>query len=160
MPNSGLGGLSPAALKFGTLDFPHFNLPKPLTPGHKYCDFIARSITNQSQVSLQNKRQALSPVINSYQGGDLILWNPKENSHSFRWSKLAPKLFDPYQLVSQHKNDVLCIHPVAQTSHILQSSRLMPFIGSVDSAKPRGPLDSEEYIVDHITPHRGKRLSF
>ena len=48
MPNSELGGLSPAALKFGTLDIPHFDLPTPLAPGHNYCDFVARLDNRQT----------------------------------------------------------------------------------------------------------------
>ena len=163
--NSELGGLSPAALKFGTLDIPHFKLPTPLAPGHNYCDFVARldsnlatvrSITQTYQESIRKTRQSFSPVTNSYQAGDLVLWNPKEHVHSFRSSKLAPKLLGPYQVISQHKNDVLCTHPVAQTSHVFHSTRLTPFIGSVDTAKHLGLLDKEEYIVEQIMSHRGK----
>ena len=165
MPNSELGGLSPAALKFGTLDIPHFDLPKPLTPGHTYCDFVTRldnnlatvrSITHTYQESIRKARQSLSSVTNSYQKGDLVLWNPKEHPHSFRSSKLAPKLLGPYEVLSQSKNDVLCVHPIAQTSHLLHSSRLTPFIGSVEAAKDLGLLDKEEYIVEQIITHRGK----
>ena len=164
MPKSELEGLFPAALKFGTLDIPHYNLPKPLTPGHTYCDFIARlvnnlatirSITHKYQVSIRKKLQALSSVTNSYQAGDLVLWSPEENSHSFRSSKLAPKVLSPYRVVTHDKDDVLCVHPVAQTSHMLHSSRITP-IGSVHSAIQLGLLDREEYIVDQTISHRGK----
>ena len=37
-PNSELGGLSPAELKFDTTDYHRFNLPLPLVPGNNYCD--------------------------------------------------------------------------------------------------------------------------
>ena len=66
MPNSELGGLSPAALKFGTLDIPHFDLPRPLTPGHTYCDFVTRldnnlatvrSVTHTYQESIRKARR-------------------------------------------------------------------------------------------------------
>ena len=165
IPNSELGGLSPAALKFGTLDIPHFDLPRLLTPGHTYCDFVTRldnnlatvrSINHTYQESIRNARQALSSVINSYQAGDLVPWNPKDNPHSFRSPKLAPKLLGPYQVLSQNKNDVLCVHPVAQTSHMLHSTRLTPLIGSVATAEHLGLLDKEDYIVEQIISHRGK----
>ena len=79
----------------------------------------------------------------SYQAGDLVLWNPKGNPQ-------APKLLGPYQVLSLDKNDVLCLHPVAQTSHMLHSTRLTPFIGSIDTAKHLGLLDIEEYIVSYV----------
>ena len=54
-PNTELGGLSPAELKFGTKDFPRFNLPPPIISSNYYCELvqqlnnnlaIVRSVTN------------------------------------------------------------------------------------------------------------------
>ena len=81
MLNSELGSLSPAALKFAAQEFPNFELPKPLTPGHNDGDFVAhldnnlatiRFITDDYQVSIRHESQALSPVTNSYQEGNLV----------------------------------------------------------------------------------------
>jgi hypothetical protein len=39
-PNAELGGLSPAELKFGTLDYKRFKLPQPLPPGHNHHESV------------------------------------------------------------------------------------------------------------------------
>ena len=49
-PNSELGGLTPAELKFGTLDFKHFKLPLQLVPGHHYGEFVQQLDKNLSTV--------------------------------------------------------------------------------------------------------------
>ena len=105
-PDTELGGLSPAELKFGTKDFPRVNLPPPIIPGNNYCELvqqldnnlaIVRSVTNTHQAALSDARLSKTPH-NHYQPGDLILWNPCEHAHSIRTSKLAPKLLGPYVL--------------------------------------------------------------
>ena len=50
MLNSELGSLSPAALKFAAQDFPNFELPKPLTPGHNDGDFVAHLDNNLATI--------------------------------------------------------------------------------------------------------------
>ena len=132
MPNSELGGLSPSELKFGTRDFKFFQLPQPLIPGDSYGDLVSqldynlatvRSITANFQQSLRESRQA-------YQPGDLVLFNPREHEHSFRSSKLAPKLLGPYKVLRKLKNDITCEHCICNTTHIFHSDRVMPFIGT------------------------------
>ena len=49
-PNSELGGLSPAELKFGTIDYRRFNLPQHLSPGHNYHDYVARLDRNLATI--------------------------------------------------------------------------------------------------------------
>ena len=175
-PNAELGGLSPAELKFGTLDYKRFQLPQPLPPGHNYHEFITRldenlatvrSITNDFQCSLRTQRQAPTPSDhqNKYHAGDLVLWNPKENVNSFRSSKLSPKLLGPYAVRSQLGNDVSCTHCQRQTPHIFHCERLTPFFGTPTSAKALGLLDTNEYVIDSILSHRGsldhrKKLHF
>ena len=166
MPNSELGGLSPAELKFGTSDYHRFHLPPPLPPGHPYSDFVneldqnlktIRSITSTYQLNLRQKRQQHTPSDkqNTYQSGDLILWNPKEHSHSFRSTKLSPKLLGPYSVTTQIGNDISCTHCQLGTQHIFHSDRVTPFIGTTTSAEKLGLLDREEYIVEKILTHRG-----
>ena len=165
-PNAELGGLSPAELKFGTLDYKRFKLPQPLPPGHNHHEFITRldenlatvrSITNDFQCSLRTQRQAPTPSAqqNTYQHGDLVLWNPKENVNSFRSSKLAPKLLGPYVVRNQLRNDVNCVHCQLQTPHVFHADRLTPFFGTDAAAKKLGLLDKDEFIIDSIVTHRG-----
>ena len=52
-PNSELGGLTPAELKFGTLDFQHFRMPQQLVPGHHYGDFVQQLDKNLSTVLIE-----------------------------------------------------------------------------------------------------------
>jgi hypothetical protein len=166
LPNSELGGLSPAELKFGTLDFKRFQLPPPLVPGTPYSSLVqqlntnlatVRSITAQFQTELRQSRQSSTPAThhNKFHSGDLILWNPRENTHSFRSSKLAPKLLGPYMVLSQKNNDIDCEHVVTNNKHTFHADRVSPYIGSKLSAERIGLLDREEYIVDSILTHRG-----
>lgn len=166
LPNSEIGGYSPIELKFGTAHKNYFKLPTTLPPGHSYSAFVSslnddlstiRSITNQYQLELRHNRQKAHPISfqNCYQPGDLVLWNPKEHSKSFRSSKLAPKLLGPYKVVQQETNDVTCIHLHSQKQHKFHSSRLSPYVGTDSAANDTSLLDTEEYIVDHISDHRG-----
>ena len=165
-PNTELGGLSPAELKFGTTDYHRFRLPQPLSPGHDYHDFVARldqnlatvrSITDEYQCAVRTKRQAPTPpsTQNQYQTGDLVLWNPKEHPHAFRSSKLAPKLLGPYTVQHQVGNDVQCTHCHLQTQHVFHTQRLTPFFGDSSTAPILGLLDKEEFVIDHVVEHRG-----
>ena len=140
-PNSELGGLSPAKLKLGTTDYHRFHLPLPLVPGNNYCDLVqqldhnlatVRAITTAFQQPLRTKRLQ-KQMTNLYQPGDLILWNPCEHVNSFRPSKLAPKLLDPYSVISQERNDITSTHCHLKTQHTFHSEdprcRLSPFLG-------------------------------
>ena len=172
MPNSEIGGLSPIELKFGSTASKYFLLPDNLGPGHSYSEYITalnqdlatvRAITTQYQLDLRERRQQLHPqcLQNIYQPGDMILWNPKEHVNSFRSTKLAPKLLGPYVVIKQIANNISCRHLHSNTEHVLHSSRVSPFIGSDVLAKKISLLDTEEYVVESITAHRGswKRLS-
>ena len=53
-------------------------------------------------------------VENTYQPGDLVLWNPREHAHSFRTTKLAPKLLGLYMVQHQTRNEIHCISPAPQ----------------------------------------------
>lgn len=166
LPNSELGGLTPAELKFGTVDFKRFQLPPPMVPGTPYASLVKqlndnlatiRSITAQFQAELRSARQYPTPPTtqNQFQPGDLILWNPREHPQSFRSTKLAPKLLGPYVVLSQSKNDISCEHTVTKKQYTFHADRVTPFIGSQQTAERVGLLDREEYIVDSIITHRG-----
>ena len=164
MPNSELGGLSPSEVKFGTRDFKFFQLPQPLIPGVNYGDLVSqlvynlttvRSITAKFQQSLRESRQALTPhtQTNSYQPGDLVLFNPREHEHSFGSSKLTPKLLGPYKVLRQLKNDITGEHCIRNITHLFHSDRVTPFIGAQKAASTLGLLDRNEYIVEFIVAH-------
>ena len=81
-PNSELGGISPAELKFGTSDYSRFKMPLPLIPGHHYGDLVrlldnnlatVRSVTASYQQALRESRQNATKHCNMYQPGDLVL---------------------------------------------------------------------------------------
>jgi hypothetical protein len=161
-PNAELGGLSPAELKFGTLDYQRFNLPQPLPPGHNYHELVARlddnlatvrSITDEFQCSLRTQRQAPTPPHhqNKYQPGDYVLWNPKEHPHALSSSKLAPKLLGPYAVHSQLRNDVHCVHCHLHTPHVFHADRLTPFFGTDAAAKKLGLLDKDDFVIQYIS---------
>lgn len=166
-PNDELGGLSPSELKFGTIGSAFFKLPQPLSPGNYYNDFVQqldatlstiRSITQKYQRELRHKRQSTNYLQqqNQYQQGDLILWNPREHSHSMRSSKLAPKLLGPYSVTSQEQNKISCVHLQHKTTHEFHSDRVTPFLGSPDHARNIALLDREEFVVQEILAHRGQ----
>jgi RNase H-like domain found in reverse transcriptase/Chromo (CHRromatin Organisation MOdifier) domain len=163
--NDELGGISPSELKFGSQALQFFQLPPPLVPGNDYGALVThlnanlaavRSATAAFQASLRTNRHNTTPTQNKFSPGDLILWNPKENVNSFRSSKLAPKLLGPYKVLSQHKNDIKCVHPVLHTQHTLHSSRVTPFFGTADNAHKIALLDSDEYVVEDILQHKGE----
>ncbi len=164
-PNQELGGLSPIELKFGTQALDYFHLPSPLVPGHDYSALVAhldanlaavRSVTATFQASLRDTRRTTTPTQNKFSAGDLILWNPRENVFSFRSSKLAPKLLGPYEVISQNKNDIKCVHPILHTKHTLHSSRVTPFYGTPESGHKVALLDHDEFVVDNILQHKGQ----
>ena len=166
LPNDELGGLSPSELKFGTRDYQRFNLPLPLSPGNNYSSVLqqlnsnlatVRSITHEFQSDLRAKRQNLTKKHsqNTYQIGDQILWNPKEHMHSFRSSKLAPKLLGPYTVLNQIKNNITCQHVANDKVHTFHSDRVTPFIGTTQDADKIGLLDREEFEVHSILQHNG-----
>lgn len=166
LPNTEIGGLSPAELEFGTQDYARFQLPPPLSPGHTYSDLvialdrnlaIVRSITSEYQNSLRQRRQCAMPSDshNVFQPGDHILWNPLETPQSFRSSKLSPKLLGPYEVIQQIKNDISCRHVVTNIVSKLHASRVTPYFGSPATAYTTALLDRDEYIIDLIVTHRG-----
>lgn len=116
-----------------------------------------RSITINYQLELRERRQKLHPqrLQNIYQPGDMIFWNPKENANSFLSTLLAPKLLGPYVEIKQITNDITCRNMHSNTDHVFHSSSVSPFIGSEVSAKKISLLDTEEYVVESITAHRG-----
>ena len=162
-PNSELGGLSLAELKFSTTDYNGLNLPLPLVPSNNYCDLVqqlnhnlatVRAITTAFKQSLRT-RCLRKQVTNLYQPGNLILWNSREHVNSFRPSKLAPKLLGPYFVISQERNDIICTRCQLKTQRTLHSDRVSPFLGAPTDAAKVGLLDKEEYVVSAVLQHRG-----
>ena len=162
-PNSELGGLSPAELKYCITDYHRFILPLPLVPGNNYCDLVqeldhnlaaVRAITTAFLQFLRTRRLR-NQNTNLYQPGDLILWSPREHVKSFRSSKLAPKLLGPYSVISQERNDIICTHCHLKTQHTFHSDRVSLFLSALTAAAKLGLLDKEEYVVSVVLQHRG-----
>ena len=166
LPNTEIGGLSPAELKFGSRDHARSQRPPPLSPGHTYVIaldqnlVIVRSITSSYQDSLRKRRQSTTPSNshNVFQPGDYLLWKPLDTPFSFRSSKLSPKLLGPYEVIQQIKNNISCRHVVTNIISKRHASRVTPYFGSPDTAYTTALLDRDEYF---IVTHRGnpKKIS-
>ena len=79
-----------------------------------------------------------------------------EPERKVQLAKLAPKLLGPYKVLSQHKNDIKCVHPVLHTQPTLHSSRVIPFFGTQNDAHKIALLDEDEFVVEDILQHNGQ----
>ena len=128
-------------------------MPQQLVPGHHYSQVVqqldkiptVRSISTAYQLSLREKRQKSTAVRNTFQRDDLILWNPRKHAHSFRSSKLAPKLLGPYIVHTQLGIDITCRRIQMNTDHVFHASHVTPYIRNIEDAKNIALLDKNEY---------------
>ena len=104
---------------------------------------------------MSETQAASSKPQNTFQPGDIILWNPREQPTSLRTTKLAPKLLGPYTVISQHKNNVTCEHIITFQQTIFHTDRITLSIISLPAAKQAALLDSDEYTIQKNSAHRG-----
>jgi hypothetical protein len=163
-PNAECGGLSPLELKFGTANYQRYHLPNLLPLGNDYNNYLIKlnnniktinDISSKFQHDLRNERIRKTIIQNKYQPGDLILFDPKENPHSLRNSKLAPKYLGPYKVISQRNNDITCEHVTLRNTVVLHTSRVHPYFGTMEDAKRVSMVDREEFLVEEILDHQG-----
>jgi hypothetical protein len=163
-PNAECGGLSPLELKFGTQNYQKFHLPDLLPVGNNYGVYLNKlnnniklinNISEKYQKDLREGRISKTLLQNKYQPGDLILFDPKENPHSLRETKLSPKYLGPYKVILQRDNDITCEHVTLKTRVVLHTSRVHPFFGTLEDAKRISMVDHEEYLVEEILAHKG-----
>jgi hypothetical protein len=173
-PTSETGGLTPFQLKYGTQDASFFKLPDELPPGQQMSDVlrlldanlkIVRAKSLEFQQALAAERRSKDGPPQSYEPGDLVLWNPRESPSDFLNVKLSPNWLGPFEVVQQMKNDVQCKHLVLRTVAVLHVSRLKPFLGSREEAYRVAKLDHNQYeivSVDSFTgnPHLRSTMTF
>lgn len=90
---------------------------------------------------------------NQYQPGDLVHFQRAVNAPLP--SKLTLHFAGPYEVISQHKNDVQCRHLCVKTVHTFHVERLKMFFGPREEAERVALLDHDQYQVETILYYRG-----
>jgi len=168
------GGPTPFQLKYGTQDAEFFRLPADLEPGARNHEILRRldqdlrtirdiSLNLQNQIVEERKKNDKPHA--HYEVGDFVLWNPREKQSDFAPSKLGPNWFGPYEVISQHKNDVTMKHMCIHTVEVQHISRLKPFIGSREEAEHYAKLDYNQFDIVGIryftgNPHKRTSMMF
>jgi hypothetical protein len=158
-------GLSPFHAHFGTEDATYFRLPDSATVTQTTQEFVRlldENLKTLWEISesvqrrhLEERGANVDPELqNQYQKGDLVLFqfNAKGGPAP---SKLAMKYMGPYEVLSQHKNDVECRHLSMKTVHKFDVCRLKIFTGSRDEAERVARIDHDQYELDCILYYRG-----
>ena len=126
---------------------------------------IIRELSSRAQAELVAERKKFDHKPASYSVGDLVLWNPREQSTDHLSSKLSPTWLGPYSVVQQVKNDVTCRHIAMQTEDVFHLGRLKPFFGSYAEAVEMAKLDNNQFDIVSINffsgnPHVRTSMSF
>ena len=173
-PTSETGGYTPFQLKYGTSDAAYFRLPDELEPGSNVPVFIRtlddnirtiREVSSQAQARMAVDRRAHDKPHTTYEPGDLILWNPREQPCDHLPHKLDANWMGPYEVINHSKNDIECRHLVLKTEHKFHVSRVKPFFGSYEDAISCAKLDQNQYYIKYIkyytgNPHIRKSMTF
>ena len=160
-------GLTPFHAHFGTEDSTYLRLPEISDTAAnaqafvKLLDETLRTLWDISrtyQKSLITKRGGnVDPALqNQYQPGDLVLF--QRITSAPLPSKLTLRFAGPFEVISQHKNDVQCRHLCVKTVHTFHVERLKLFTGGREKAERVALLDHDQYQVDRILYYRGNPL--
>jgi hypothetical protein len=154
-------------LKFGTEDAKYFKMPEELS---------AESISNAWLKSLNEKLKAVREVNvefqkklimertrsnpkpdkeNKYQSGDLVLYDNLYEPHRRRPVKLDSRYRGPYEVISQHKDEVECQHLCNRIKTTLLVERLKLFVGTRDEAYRLAMEDADQFVIDRVLAWRG-----
>jgi hypothetical protein len=163
-PNPALGNISPLAATFGTSDATYFRLPEnpeSSSSSDQYCTFVQnldnqlreiRAAFTQAQSTLAQERLDSTPTEqqNIYQVGDHIL---KLQHH--RPNKLSPQFLGPYEVISQHKNDITCKHLATHTIKVFHTDDIKIFIGTPEAALQAAMRDNDQHLISRILTFKG-----
>ena len=160
-PTEETGGFTPYQLKYGTVDAEYFFLPSQLKlpPGVRAHLLVKsldenlqyiRSLSLEFQRKLAEERRKKDSYISSYEPGDLILWNPREQPTDHLPTKLSPNWLGPYEVISQVKNDIRCKHIVLKTEAVFHVERVKPFFGTYAQALDIARHDQHQYLIEAI----------
>lgn len=119
-----------------------------------------RATAKKCRDSIEFKRlSSTDPATqNTYQPGDLVLFDVRGPQHDFLPTKLSPPYKGPYQVKKHYKNDVTCQHlntGVVQQFHV---DRLKPYFGDIESALTLAQADGFQHVIIEIKAHRGDTL--
>ena len=165
-PTEETGGYTPHQLKYGTLDATHFRLPnlQNLEPGAKAHELIRsldrnlqhiRNLSLKFQKQLAEERKAKDSYISSYEPGDLVLFNPREQPSDHLPSKLSPNWLGPFEVISQVKNDVRAKHLAIHSEKVFHVERLKPFFGTFEQALQLARHDHHQFMISSINSFTG-----
>ena len=157
-------GTVPFYAHFGTEDSTYFKLPEPGSEASNTQDFIRLLDENlhtiweaskKHQAAIKDKRAGDDDPArqNMYQPGDLVLF--QRNPEALAPSKLSLRYTGPYEVVSQHKNDVTCRHLCIKSVHIFHVERLKIFHGDRTEAERVALLDHDQFEIEKIMYWRG-----
>jgi hypothetical protein len=161
-PTTETGGFTPFNLKYGSLDEPYFMLPPdshtdlgPFVAALTENLRILRERSKVFQDALIVERNCKDGPPQTYEPGDLVLFNPRERPSDHLPHKLHPRLLGPYQVVLQDRNDVAADHVVSHQRRVMHVTRLHPFVGSHEEAYRVAMLDDDQYVVSSINGYVG-----
>ena len=160
-------GISPFHAHFGTEDSTYLRLPEISDTAANTQAFVKLldeslrtlwDISRSHQKAIINKRGGnVDPALqNQYQPGDLVLF--QRTTSAPLPSKLTLRFAGPFEVISQHKNDVQCRHLCVKTVHTFHVERLKLFTGGREKAEGVALLDHDQYQVDRILYYRGNPL--
>jgi hypothetical protein len=165
-PTQETGGFTPHQLKYGTEDAKHFILPNQLDLGPgvqanlklKQLDANLQHIRKLSlefQTTLAAERASKDKATPSYESGDLIFFNPRENPTDHLETKLSSDWLGPFEVVSQTKNDISVRHVVLNTPHTFHVDRVKPFVGTYKQALDIGRHDQHQFHIVSFNYYTG-----
>jgi hypothetical protein len=159
-------GIRPFDAKFGRADATYFQLPAALDPSKVTCEFVRlldkdlRAIRAQSkrfQDELIAERTARDKPPNEFQPGDFVLYQwPKERPKP---TKLSAPWLGPYEVISQHKNDVTCRHLTTGVVKVFHVTSLKIFHGNRESAYDMALRDDDQHVVKQFLAYRGDPMT-
>jgi hypothetical protein len=166
-PTSETGGIPPFTLKYGSADASYFKLPDDLSPGARAHELLkaldtnirtVRELSLKLQRDIAEERRKAGEVPSQYEPGDLVLFNRREQPSDHLPSKLDPSWLGPYEVLSQCKNDVDCVHVNLRTKSVFHITRLKPFFGSYEQALVMARLDQNQFVIKSINYFTGNPL--
>jgi hypothetical protein len=155
---------------FGSADATYFSLPArlsddPSTVTHEYVRLlddnlrIIQDASSQYQASLAKERVDQTPALrqNKFQRGDLVLW--EIDTSKPRATKLTPRFYGPFIVISQVKNDVTCKHVNLGEIKVFHVTRLKIFHGTLEEAQRVALVDKDQSFVHSIVAYKGDPFS-
>ena len=158
-------GVVPFEATFGSADRRYLQLPEGGLTSSNVGDYVKhldenldrlrkKSAKFQHDLVDERTRPNRETPQNIYQPGDLVLHQVKVPP-----TKLSPRFFGPYEVMSQVKNDVTCKHLVQASVHTFHVSELKIFHGTREAAYDAALRDFNQFEIDKFLAYRGEPLT-